>query len=72
MSLKLETNTIKDGLTLISLIGAFMVVGSVLCLIIGTALDHSWILTGISYVLPVFILGIVLIWISVKVLGLMK
>ena len=72
MSLKLESNTIKDGLTLISLIGVFMVVGSVLCVGIGTALNHSWVLTGLSYVLPVFILGIVLIWIGVKVLEVMK
>lgn len=72
MSLKLEANTIKDGLTIITLIGVFMVVGSVLYVGIGTALDHSWVLTGIGYVLPVFILGIVLIWMSVKVLEVMK
>lgn len=72
MSLKLESNTIKDSLTLITIIGVFLVVGSLSVVAIGTALDHSWLISGLSYILPVLILGIVLIWIGVKVLEVMK
>ena len=72
MSLKLESDSIKDGLTLVTIIGVLMVVGAIVCAAVGTALDHSWLLTGLSYMLPVFILGIVLIWIGVKVLEVMK
>ena len=72
MSLKLESSTVKDGLTLMVILGVLMVAGSIVTVAIGSVIDHSWILTGINYVLPVFISGCIIIWVGVKVLEIMK
>jgi len=67
MSLKLVSkNFVANTINLLTIIGVSLLAGSTIFLIITCTINNSFLLPGISYMLPLWILGILIIWIAAK------
>lgn len=66
MSLKLTSHFVPDMINLMTIIGVSLIAGSIIFLTIAVSIDHGLLLTGLGYVFPLFIVGIVIIWLASK------
>jgi len=67
MSLKLVSkNFVANTINLLTIIGVSLLVGNTIFLIVASAINNNFLLPGISYMLPLWILGILIIWIASK------
>lgn len=55
-------------LTVLLLVGIFLTVGSVIGVCILSEINHDWIAASIAFVIPLVIVGLVIVFISIKLL----
>ena len=70
--LDIKKTSVQDALTLTAIIGVLTIAGSVAALIIGVSIDKTWLVPGLTLLFPLFIVGVVTLGLSVKVLEWMK
>ena len=66
MSLKLSSAFVANMINLITIIGVSLIAGSTIFLVIASSLDHNFLFVNIGYFVPLFMVGIVIIWIASK------
>ena len=66
MSLKLSSSFVANAINLITIIGVSLIAGSTIFLVIASSLDHNFLFVNIGYFIPLYIVGLVVIWLAVK------
>ena len=66
MSLKLSSHFVADAINIITIIGVSLIAGSIIFLVIASIIDHNFLGPNIAYFIPLFVVGIVVIWIAAK------
>lgn len=66
MSLKLSSSFVANMINLITIIGVSLIAGSTIFLVIASVLDRNFLGPNIAYFIPLFVVGIVVIWVAAK------
>lgn len=72
MSQYQELTILDKTLTLLLISGVLIVSGCLIVLAVGTAINPAWLITGLVYTLPLMMVGILIIFLSAKLLEIMK
>lgn len=67
MSLKLSSHFVADMINLMTIIGVSLIAGSIIFLVIASSIDHNFLMVNLGYFVPLFVVGLLVIWIAAKV-----
>ena len=66
MSLKLSSSFVANMINLVTIIGVSLIAGSIIFLVVASTIDHNFLMVNLGYFVPLFVVGIVILWIASK------